>query len=86
MGFDAGLETGDFKKNAGAQVLCCTQEIYTLKYARIPGQKVIVDEFHFIFNDPDRTRAYIDGLRSTSFDSDLLVMSATFGNPDVIKK
>ena len=86
MGFDAGLETGDFKKNAGAQVLCCTQEIYTLKYARIPGQKVIVDEFHFIFNDPDRTRAYIDGLRLTSFDSDLLVMSATFGNPDVIKK
>ena len=86
MGFDAGLETGDFKKNAGAQVLCCTQEIYTLKYARIPGQKVIVDEFHFIFNDPDRTRAYIDGLRSTSPESDLLVMSATFGNPDVIRK
>lgn len=86
MGFDAGLETGDFKKNSGAQVLCCTQEIYTLKYARIPGQKVIVDEFHFIFNDPDRTRAYIDGLRLTSFDSDLLVMSATFGNPDVIRK
>ncbi len=86
MGFDTGLETGDFKKNAGAHVLCCTQEIYTLKYAHIPGQKVIVDEFHFIFNDPDRTRAYIDGLRSTSFDSDLLVMSATFGNPDVIKK
>lgn len=84
MGFDVGLETGDFKKNAGAKVLCCTQEIYTLKYADIPGQKVIVDEFHFIFNDPDRTRAYIDGLRSTSFDSDLLVMSATFGNPDVI--
>ncbi len=86
MGFDVGLETGDFKKNAGAQFLCCTQEIYTLKYAHIPGQKVIVDEFHFIFNDPDRTRAYIDGLRSTSFESDLLVMSATFGNPDVIKR
>ena len=51
-----------------------------------PGTKVIVDEFHFIFNDPDRTRAYIDGLRSTSFDSDLLIMSATFGNPDVIKR
>lgn len=86
MNFDAGLETGDFKKNAGAQVLCCTQEIYTLKYAHLPGQKVIVDEFHFIFNDRERTRAYIDGLRSTSFDSDLLVMSATFGNPDVIRK
>lgn len=81
MGFDTGLETGDFKKNAGAPVLCCTQEIYTLKYAHLPYQKVIVDEFHFIFNDPERTRAYIDGLRATSPDSDLLVMSATFGNP-----
>ncbi len=85
MGFDVGLETGDFKKNAGAQVLCCTQEIYTLKYARLPNQKVIVDEFHFIFNDPERARAYIDGLRSTSFDSDILVMSATFGNTSGVK-
>ena len=85
MGFDVGLETGDFKKNAGAHVLCCTQEIYTLKYARLPNQKVIVDEFHFIFNDPERARAYIDGLRSTSFDSDILVMSATFGNTSGVK-
>ncbi|MEG1911175.1 MAG: DEAD/DEAH box helicase [Cloacibacillus sp.] len=85
MGFDVGLETGDFKKNAGAEVLCCTQEIYTLKYAHIPGQKVIVDEFHFIFNDPERARAYIDGLRRTSDASRILVMSATFGNPDRVR-
>ncbi|MCF0248212.1 MAG: DEAD/DEAH box helicase, partial [Synergistes sp.] len=85
MGFDVGLETGDFKKNAGADVLCCTQEIYTLKYAHIPGQKVIIDEFHFIFNDPERARAYIDGLRRTDPESDILVMSATFGNPDKVR-
>ncbi|MDO5563147.1 MAG: helicase-related protein, partial [Synergistaceae bacterium] len=85
MGFDVGLETGDFKKNAGALVLCCTQEIYTLKYAHIPHQKVIVDEFHYIFNDPERARAYIDGLRMTSFDSDILVMSATFGSPENVR-
>ena len=85
MGFDVGLETGDFKKNAGAEVLCCTQEIYTLKYAHIPGQKVIIDEFHFIFNDPERARAYIDGLRRTSDESGILVMSATFGNPDKVR-
>lgn len=85
LGFDVGIETGDFKKNAGAIVLCCTQEIYTLKYAHLPGQKVIVDEFHYIFNDRERTRAYIDGLRATSPDSDLLVMSATFGNPEVVR-
>lgn len=85
MGFDVGLETGDFKKNAGADVLCCTQEIYTLKYAHLPGQKVIIDEFHFIFNDPDRARAYIDGLRRTSDESEILVMSATFGNPESVR-
>ncbi len=81
MGFDVGLETGDFKKNAGARILCCTQEIYTLKYARDAGQKIIVDEFHFIFASPERTRAYIDGIRATNPDSGLLIMSATFGNP-----
>ena len=85
MGFDVGLETGDFKKNAGAAVLCCTQEIYTLKYAHLPGQSVVIDEFHFIFNDPERARAYIDGLRGTSDDSRILVMSATFGNPERVR-
>ena len=85
MGFDAGLETGDFKKNAGASVLCCTQEIYTLKYAHLPDQRVIIDEFHFIFGSPERTRAYIDGIRGTSAESMLLVMSATFGDPRTVR-
>jgi superfamily II RNA helicase len=85
MGFDVGLETGDFKKNAGAPVLCCTQEIYTLKYAHAPDQRVIVDEFHFIFGSPERTRAYIDGIRGTHGDSMLLVMSATFGDPQTVR-
>jgi superfamily II RNA helicase len=85
MGFDVGLETGDFKKNQGAPLLCCTQEIYTLKYAHIPNQMVIIDEFHFIFGSPERTRAYIDGIRATSPDSLLLVMSATFGDPRTVR-
>jgi len=86
MGFNVGLETGDFKKNAGASLLCCTQEIYTLKYAHQPNQCVIVDEFHFIFGSPERTRAYIDGIRGTSPDSMLLVMSATFGDPQTVRE
>jgi superfamily II RNA helicase len=85
MGFNVGLETGDFKKNAGASVLCCTQEIYTLKYAHQPNQRVIIDEFHFIFGSPERTRAYIDGIRGTSAESTLLVMSATFGDPQTVR-
>lgn len=79
LGFDVGIETGDFKKNEGASIICCTQEIYTLKYASVPGQKLIVDEFHYIFDDPDRARAYIDGIRSACESTLILVMSATLG-------
>ena len=80
MGLDVGLETGDFKRNEGASIICCTQEIYTMKYARLPGQKLIIDEFHYIFTDPDRARTYIDGIRSTNPDTQILVMSATLGD------
>ena len=80
MGLDVGLETGDFKRNEGANIICCTQEIYTMKYSHIPGQKLIIDEFHYIFNDSDRARTYIDGIRTTNPDTQILVMSATLGN------
>ena len=80
MGLDVGLETGDFKRNEGAGIICCTQEIYTMKYARIPGQKLIIDEFHYIFSDSDRARTYIDGIRNTNPETEILVMSATLGS------
>lgn len=79
LGFDVGLETGDFKRNSGANILCCTQEIYTLKYASSKNQKLIIDEFHYIFSDPHRARAYIEGIRQTDTTTRILVMSATFG-------
>jgi superfamily II RNA helicase len=79
MGFDVGIETGDFRRNEGARIICCTQEIYTMKYTEFPGQMLIVDEFHYIFNDPDRARTYIDGIRNTHADTPILVMSATLG-------
>ena len=79
LGLDVGIETGDFKKNEGAGIICCTQEIYSLKYARVPGQKLIVDEFHYIFDDSDRARTYIDGIRNTDATTSVLVMSATLG-------
>lgn len=79
MGLDVGIETGDFKRNESAKIVCCTQEIYTMKYAARPGQKLIVDELHYIFTDPDRARTYIDGLRATLPETPILVMSATFG-------
>ena len=64
MGFDVGIETGDFKRNEGARLLCCTQEIYSMKYSYISNQVLIVDEFHYIFTDPDRARIYIDGIKN----------------------
>ena len=79
MGLDVGIETGDFKKNADAPVLCCTQEIYTLKYAGKRNIRLVVDEFHYIFTDSPRARTYMDGLRLTDPEVPLLVMSATFG-------
>nr|WP_321502645.1 DEAD/DEAH box helicase [uncultured Dethiosulfovibrio sp.] len=85
MGFDTGIETGDFKKNAEAPIVCCTQEIYALKYAGTKGIKLIVDEFHYIFGENDRSRAYIDGIRYTDFDVPILVMSATFGGSQRVR-
>ncbi|WP_286953343.1 MULTISPECIES: DEAD/DEAH box helicase [Aminobacterium] len=84
MGFDVGIETGDFKRNEEAPIICCTQEIYTLKYTKEPHQKLIIDEFHYIFEDPDRARTYIDGIRETAPTTSILVMSATFSQPGVI--
>lgn len=84
LGFDAGIETGDFKKNPDASVICCTQEIYNLKYAGQPNLKVVIDEFHYIFEDHQRARAYIDGIRKTHQDVPMLVMSATFGKSELV--
>jgi len=86
LGLDVGIETGDFKKNEGAPIVCCTQEIYSLKYARAPGQMLIVDEFHYIFDDPDRARAYIDGIRNTDESTPVLIMSATLGGAQSVAK
>lgn len=79
MGLDVGIETGDFKRNEGARLLCCTQEIYTMKYSHFSNQKLIIDEFHYIFTDADRARTYIDGIKNTPPDTQILVMSATMG-------
>lgn len=84
MGFRVGIETGDFKKNENADIVCCTQEIYTLKYASLPNQAVVVDEFHYIFTEPSRARMYAKGMSETHPTSKVLVMSATFGSPSEV--
>ncbi|MBX0311230.1 MAG: DEAD/DEAH box helicase [Sulfurihydrogenibium sp.] len=74
---DVGILTGDVKINENAKILCMTQEIYTNHFAHLPNQKVVIDEVHYMFQDPYRARAYAEGLYKTSKDSDILLLSAT---------
>ena len=56
-----------------------------MKYATGKKQKLIVDEFHYVFTDPDRARTYIDGIRASDNSAPILVMSATFGGAEIVK-
>ena len=84
LGLDVGLETGDFKKNSEADIICCTQEIYSMKYSHQNNISLIIDEFHYIFRESERSRVYIQGILDTPKDSDILIMSATFGKTEKI--
>lgn len=82
-----GIETGDVKKHTGASILVCTQEIYTKKYARRRiHARIVIDEFHYIFSDQKRSRAYIDGIRFARPEHKFLIMSATLGNVQKIRE
>ncbi|MFZ8810956.1 MAG: DEAD/DEAH box helicase [Pyrobaculum sp.] len=76
-GLDVGLLTGDVRLNEKAKVLCMTQEIYTSEFAKLPDQRVIIDEVHYMFQDPERSRAYALGIHKTHPSSSLLLLSAT---------
>lgn len=79
-GFVVGLETGDIKSvPENCEFLCCTQEIYTNKYAEVENATLIMDEFHYIFENPDRARTYVDALQKSKA-KNILLCSATLGN------
>lgn len=85
-GYKVALETGDIKNiPEDYDYLCCTQEIYTNKYIDKENVTVIFDEFHYIFENPDRARAYVDGLHKSKA-KNLLLCSATFGNIEEFEK
>ncbi len=80
LGYKVGIETGDFKNVPDDfEILCCTQEIYTLKYTYYEDVSLIVDELHYIFENPDRCRLYLEGLANSKAKS-ILICSATLGN------
>ena len=83
-GYNVGIETGDIKyKVDESTILCCTQEIATNKYTS-SDYIVVIDEFHYIYSDVSRSRAYIDFLVNSNA-KNILICSATLGNLDDIK-
>lgn len=84
QGYKVGIETGDIKNvPEDADYICCTQEIFTNKYCDEEDATLIVDEFHYIFENSDRSRAYIDGIHDTKA-KNVLLCSATFGDMDAL--
>jgi replicative superfamily II helicase len=85
-GYNVGLETGDIKNVPDdADYICCTQEIYTNKYRKDEDASLIMDEFHYVFEDGNRARTYIDSLYGSKA-RNILLASATFGNTNHLKK
>lgn len=84
-GYTVGLETGDIKNvPENCDFICCTQEVYTNKYAEDENATLIIDEFHYIFENPDRARTYIDALHNSKA-KNILLCSATLGNVKKLK-
>ena len=86
QGYTVGLETGDIKNvSENCDFICCTQEIYTNKYAEQENATLIVDEFHYIFENPYRARTYIDALHNSKAQN-ILLCSATMGKIDELNE
>ncbi len=86
QGFNVGLETGDIKNvPKNCDFICCTQEIYTNKYADQEEATLIMDEFHYIFENSDRARTYIDALHKSKA-KNILLCSATMGDIEKLAK
>lgn len=88
-GMNVKIETGDmtsdFSRPGGKpEIICCTQEIYTNHHADDRNATLIMDEFHYIFENSDRARAYIDGLVNSQAEN-ILLSSATFGNTEMME-
>ena len=59
LGLDVGVLTGDITINPEAKILICTQEVYQEAF-KGKGYKVVIDEFHYAFQSPERALAFVD--------------------------
>lgn len=86
QGFTVGIETGNIKNvPENCDFICCTQEIYTNKYLNQENATLIIDEFHYIFENQKRARAYVDALHNSKA-KNILLCSATLGNVKKLTK
>ena len=86
LGYVVGIETGDVKRiPQKCEFICCTQEIYTNKYVNENDVTLIIDEFHYIFENSDRARTYIDGLKNSKA-KNICLCSATLGDTEKLEK
>jgi superfamily II RNA helicase len=81
QGLDVSLITGDVRMDDGNPILCLTNEIYQNEFCKRKAT-VIIDEFHYIFHEPERARSYIEGIYNTNPESKIMLMSATIDNPE----
>jgi superfamily II RNA helicase len=83
-----GMLTGDASINRDALIICCTAEVLAnlalCEGAHAAIDYVIMDEFHY-YSDPDRGVAWQLPLLCLP-QATFLLMSATLGNCDLIKK
>jgi len=86
-GYKVGLVTGDvsYFSDDNCDIICCTQEIYNNEYKDIPNSTLVIDEFSYIFKEPERARSYMESLCYTSA-KNIIICSATFQNPSKIKE
>ena len=79
------IETGDVRNiPSNWEVLVCTQEIYTNKYLDMKKIYLVMDEFHYINENQDRARTYIESLYRSKAEY-MLLCSATLGDMSVLQ-
>lgn len=59
LGLNVGISTGDVKILDKSDIVICTQEVYQDVF-KGEGFKVIIDEFHYAFQNPQRSLAFVD--------------------------
>ena len=78
------IETGDVRNiPSNWEVLVCTQEIYTNKYLDMKKIYLVMDEFHYINENTNRSRTYIESLYRSKAEY-MLICSATLGDMSVL--